>query len=313
MDTPASNIPLMAIMSLTPDTYNYLAAGTLLIWDILITFDGEVEFIWRRKLNLINVAYLMARYVSLAIQCMNMATWTGLGPSLGPTQSYCIFEKWALTAAGWIVCPCLNAIFSARVFALYGQDKRILFLLRILFILDYLGLLILGFLSVWEENSFPNPYSGRLNLGMDACVEFNVPAQMPNIWIPELVFHTALFILVAIKFVHGFMVEKGRYKGSLFFSLVRDGTWTFILMFATSLFSVLGYRINISAGAYASAWFFTVMAICGSRLILNLRYEGQEKRSRTSTGSFAHGRPEGSEVRFTHPSASHDRRTISTV
>ncbi|KAF9560656.1 hypothetical protein CPC08DRAFT_818130 [Agrocybe pediades] len=47
--------------------YAHLAAGSMIVYDQLITFDQEVNLIWRESFSIGKVLFLMIRYYALAV------------------------------------------------------------------------------------------------------------------------------------------------------------------------------------------------------------------------------------------------------
>ncbi|KIJ46958.1 hypothetical protein M422DRAFT_249702 [Sphaerobolus stellatus SS14] len=53
--------------------YANISAIALLIYDTLLTSGNEIAFVWRRKIGLGSILYLLARYCGFPVMCIDFA------------------------------------------------------------------------------------------------------------------------------------------------------------------------------------------------------------------------------------------------
>lgn len=98
---------------------NLVASTTIIIWDIFLTFDEEVKFIWSNfKFTLVKVLYVTVRYLAVIV------FWYGCSSSR------------PANLLGW---PRLHCPHSAINFAFFGDPQRFKFCQAILWIISFAG------------------------------------------------------------------------------------------------------------------------------------------------------------------------------
>ncbi|KLO19620.1 hypothetical protein SCHPADRAFT_935121 [Schizopora paradoxa] len=265
------NIPIESLPGLLSDARTVdrsgVAATACLAYDILISFDQEVEYIWKSSWSFPKFLYLFSRYFTLIVQLVDTSESTSFSVT---NNSWTYFEA----AAGQLVIMGVEISLMMRVYALYKRDKRILTLLLALYFSEILSSsLILG-LGLKKIVSIA-PLRGLLppDFPLSGCFPLNVPGFFFSYWIPTLIFESVLFVLMVINFLRFTMIHKTRVP--LLTLFVRDGTLFYAVIFvtlATLLTQVLLYElVNSALAQVAISWQLTVLSIAGSRLILNLR------------------------------------------
>ncbi|KAI5117404.1 hypothetical protein M0805_004626 [Coniferiporia weirii] len=295
--TPAIPIPIESLVPLVRDAHTVdrsgVAAAACLVYDIIICWDQEVEYIWKSAWTPPKLLYLFARYFSLICKHGCCHDWT-------------IFEG----VAGQLIIMGVEISLMLRVYALFRRDKRILALLSFLYfgmfsfllamvvstlvthLLMYptaevtaisviLGLALNEIISVAPlRGIFPPDFP------LSGCFPVYVPGFFSFYWIPSLIFESILFILMTINFVR--YVREQKTPMPLITQFFRDGTVYYAVIFATLLINVLLYQlVNSALAQVAIGWELTAFSIAGSRLILNLRVMGYATRSPAGTAEVA--------------------------
>ncbi|KAI0783710.1 hypothetical protein C8Q75DRAFT_736555 [Abortiporus biennis] len=94
----------------------YVATAALLVFDHIITFDQEVERIWKRKRNVASVLFVVNRIGALLFSTTMM--WNTFGPAIA-TSCAVSFELWiAFTLIMQFVIP---IFFCLRIWAIWGR------------------------------------------------------------------------------------------------------------------------------------------------------------------------------------------------
>ncbi|KIJ55834.1 hypothetical protein M422DRAFT_774738 [Sphaerobolus stellatus SS14] len=270
MSIPITLLPQAAsvLQGQDPQGYNTIAALGLLAWDIAITIDEEILLIWGSKCTLSTFLYFGIRYGALVIQTLNGVFYVNVSGVFIPSVVSCAFWVWFNALLGYVVHVCVDILFVMRVYAFYGRDNRLLGILCFLLAGAAIPALILGIFTLLENQTTPNPFPPRIQL--PSCLLLtNTSIFASRIWIAELIFQSLLVILITWRFIAEWRVKMALPE--LFIIFTRDGVWAFFVIFGTMCFFTIGFQISLSSGATAAIWIFTIFAICGNRLILNLR------------------------------------------
>jgi hypothetical protein len=119
------------IQDIYTSRYASLAAGSIIVYDHLLTLDNEFELIWTSSWSVGKVLFIINRYYSLISVIVN--NYFLFGTNL--TNSGCLkFYHWQ----GWtglIAVIIAEIILQMRLFALYFLDKKVLYLMVGTFIL----------------------------------------------------------------------------------------------------------------------------------------------------------------------------------
>jgi len=245
--------------------YTQLTSSCIIVFEHLITFDEEVELIWKSTWSLGKVLFLLNRYYSLAAFIFN--NYELFSPAL--TDTFCLrFFQWQ----GWtglLGCMFAEGILQIRIYALYSLNKKILALMLILFVLCLTSsaYVMITVLSSVTASAFPVP-------GGTFCIVKGVPRHFYTFWIPMLLFETLLCTLAIIQGVQtykaqGSLFRRGRQlvgilvRDSLMYFLIICSTYlTCLLMWAVAPVNLLGVPIGFS---------LAMSCVLANRVVLNVR------------------------------------------
>ncbi|TDL18499.1 hypothetical protein BD410DRAFT_793204 [Rickenella mellea] len=243
-----------------------VAACSCLVFDIILTIDQEVEYIWRSKWTLPKCLYLWARYFALFMQVIAIAETT----SLKVTPTICAGWAYFEGITGQLLIMGVELLLMLRVWALYKRDKRILYFLIALYVAEITANTVILGMSLPSLTTVA-PLHGLFPPGfpLSGCFPTKVPGFFFSYWIPTLVFESILFILMLFNFVRLARENTPMPLLTLFF---RDGTVYYAVIFAALLIQVLLYELdNTAIKQVAIGWLLTMFSIMGTRLVLNLR------------------------------------------
>ncbi|KAF9445273.1 hypothetical protein P691DRAFT_805935 [Macrolepiota fuliginosa MF-IS2] len=236
--------------------YFQLAAFIMLVYDHLLTFDQEVERIWKQRLSAASVLFLVNRYLTImefivVLEAFHNPRWKG---------EVCR-KSVAFEASGTIALVAVGElIMILRVFAIYGRNIRLLVVLMAL----WLAQVIVS--GAGLRRGFPVPLPPQLT----GCI-LTGDGPLPSLWIAPLVTDSIIFFLTLYRAKR--YASNGRFLASPTITiLVRDGTIYFFLIFLANLANVSIYfsatRDLKDIGASFSQLITATMI---SRLVLNLR------------------------------------------
>ncbi|TDL18500.1 hypothetical protein BD410DRAFT_900816 [Rickenella mellea] len=243
-----------------------VAAIACLVYDIFITIDQEVDYVWKSRWTIPKYLYLWARYFALFIQIVATAEQT----STQVTNKVCAGWAYFEGITGQMLVMGIELLLMLRVWALYKRDRRMLYILVALYIAEVtantviLGMALPGLTSVAPLRTLFPP-----GFPLSGCLPTSVPKFFFSYWIPTLVFEGILFILMFINFVR---LAREHTPMPLLKRFFRDGTVYYAVIFAALLVQVLLYElVNSALSEVAIGWQLTMFSIMGSRLVLNLR------------------------------------------
>ncbi|KAJ7125049.1 hypothetical protein C8R44DRAFT_130026 [Mycena epipterygia] len=250
-----------------------LGALTFLLYDICITMDDEVKFVWPKQWTRMKFIYLFIRYIPLFIQISILPIGSPeLTPHFHFTPHACFVWQVYQGVATLLVFSAVDYILILRVYALYHTNARVRRLVLAAFGLE------VSVMGIGLGLSLPGIQFD------DICLVTRISDLLLIYAGATLLFQTLLFGLTAVKFVRA--LREGWGDTPLVGLVMRDGTWAFILLFAAvggdaSLYTVKNHAI---AGVLYG-WLLTIFSFSGYRVLLNLDRLGDNPRLPTSMSS----------------------------
>jgi len=251
-----------------------VSASVWLLWDILITLDQEVTYIWRSHWTLPKVLYLATRYYGLFNTIFN--TVVPILPNL--SVSFCSSWSWFIGFSGAVFfTTTVNFIFLLRLRALYHRNRKALIFLTILYVAEFFTEVTVTVITIKNVHMKPIP----AGLPLTGCYSSN-PSRLTLVsWIPCLAVACIFFAFTLYQFILALQDEENKLAFASFrhrehvrpvVSLfVRDGAIFFALIFAVMLINTVFNVIGGVLGAAGIPWLMAGYSIAGSRLVLNIR------------------------------------------
>ncbi|KLO06845.1 hypothetical protein SCHPADRAFT_676768 [Schizopora paradoxa] len=281
--------------------FTYFAAYTVAVYDHLLTLDLEIKYIWMRRFNAVTVAFILTRYYFLFAASMFLFVF--IEPLISPAVCDRVILFLPL-GVGTPLSVLPNFIIVIRIYAMYGRNKMLAFVLCV-YILVELSL------SLWSDlTPSVSPIDVFASLGypelsklpsMRFCV-----AQLSNKLtgvetslgqIMQSIFDTValLLILVCARRQSSRGLVALIAKQGLIYYILNMATylaWTFMLIFApASVKQIMG----------GPALLFACVAV--NRFTLHLKSYSPEVdsesdgKSETLSIAFAHDRSSGPRAR----------------
>ncbi|KDQ58852.1 hypothetical protein JAAARDRAFT_33603 [Jaapia argillacea MUCL 33604] len=241
-------------------------SGTILtIYDHLILFDHEVEFIWKRPGIIAKIFFFLTRYCGDAIVVCWYTSSLSNKSLNSQVSGYFLFRMqiWVTNIPVWVV----QVIMQFRVYALYNRAKWVLVLTFTCFIIELAT--VVAFLV-----SCQNIQMTLIQLGIwSNCVVTQMPADAVGPWLSAMAFEGILFFLVLYKTVVNLLrLNYPWTRNGVTEVLLRDNIFYFFVVFSLYCLTVIAWY------TFPLIWIeifsnLNVAAICilGSRLILNIR------------------------------------------
>jgi len=265
-----------------------VACISILVFDYLLTFSDEIEYVWSSKWNAGKILYFLIRYpVLLDIFVVKVANLTPLSPRQCQMLVYTV--DWLFTVGIGVVAVML----ALRTWIIWHRNKRIGWVLGALLTLLWIAMLLFAGFSVSAKTEFYHYPENIRNMG---CLILKRD-EKPHFYLVVIVigvFEICIFILTCARIYRSSWSRRilSRVTGagtpqkvglsSTGFSpvvsvLYRDALLNYVLLLVLvnlALLSVTPVRTEILAPA-ALGWQRTAHAIFGSRTLLHMRKANQ--------------------------------------
>ncbi|KAH7921807.1 hypothetical protein BV22DRAFT_701377 [Leucogyrophana mollusca] len=266
-----------------------MAAGAAVIYDQVLNFSQEVDYIWNRRWGPITALYFVARYSGPVSVLTNIAATVRLNWTLTVIKVVFIITNWSEN----VFLTAMQAILLMRVFALCNRSKPVLIFLSACFFCQTAVVVALlakqinfSFLGQSILSLGPAVGSVGQEIDMDTPVFGGLPVIQASI---QLAFDTILFGFALFAFSRHALEARALAGGWSVNPLVKllaaDQTLYFLcyavfqaLITPESLPSTAaqGPTLDVVANVL-----FALIAIFGPRMVIRLRTE--ELRSREGT------------------------------
>ncbi|KAJ6506180.1 hypothetical protein C8R47DRAFT_1101497 [Mycena vitilis] len=269
-----------------------ISAVTFLAFDICITFDDEVQYVWKERWSLPKGLYLFGRYFGLINLLISLSVATYEGPSVETCRIYYgIYE-----AGPILLITSLNILFILRIHALYNRGLKMLAGLIFLFFVELVSGLVLTINeAAVAVHNVTKPPQG---VHWPGCATTPAIFSQLVVWVPAIFVASMFFILTLVKFVivfqsshSGWSIGKLREINSyspIMVAFVRDGTVFFLLIFSVVLINTIASQAL--SGPFQGLflpWLTAIYSFSASRLVLNIRGAGVLDNPTTDTESFS--------------------------
>ncbi|QRV98047.1 dephospho-CoA kinase [Ceratobasidium sp. AG-Ba] len=244
----------------------FVAGICILLYDHILTFPDEVEYIWKQKWSVVSTMFVLNRYITPLVLAVDLYDKGGL-PNYIP-KSFCVGwyygeSVWNLLCFGFV-----HAIVALRVRAIWGRPRWLSITLSVLFATYFLTTTVVVY---------------ALQIKVVHTVEYNplyriclatISPHLWTCWLPALIFETFVFVLTVIKAREH---SKANFDTPILRILVRDGVVYFVIICACSVFNMLIWIVAPPSLVALSKYFvLAVVPTMGARLVLNLRGSRRE-------------------------------------
>ncbi|KAG9019058.1 hypothetical protein FRB90_006801 [Tulasnella sp. 427] len=244
----------------------FMGVTTLLIWDIILTWDREAYYVWRSRWSYAKMIFLVNRY-------------------LGPTTFLCIVISWIWIALTSLTGTIASSILAARLWALYGRDRRLLAALILGFLACFLPgwilvlgpgmktiapdeLRVLGNVLTYIEGVMIQEGPSGLDWRLSKCYRFHFAHVSGSILLGALVYESGIFTALIYKMYHE---QKGTRILEAFY---RDGIAYYLVIFssyAVALGTGFAWDNPLAQSFVTTAFYIGFKSMMCSHIILRLR------------------------------------------
>ncbi|KAF7768357.1 hypothetical protein Agabi119p4_7600 [Agaricus bisporus var. burnettii] len=279
--------------------YTYVAAITIVIYDSLLLFHRELEYVYTGRQTVIKWIYILIKLSGIIIFGLNFVAF--MIPPQTPTHLH-EFRKKSVDVEGltrcfvrqWVAGFFFEIVYSViiktllvlRLRALYGNKKSVTAMLCLATAVELIGtayaFMFTG-LNMQRSIAIPAPIPGcTLRRGRHT----QLYRSLTIVWITRLMSNGFELILLLYGLYQS-LKEAGSYSRSgwarvrrvapILYVFYRDGTIFYIPVCALSIFGLIATVMQLGRRftcANWEAWLGITYYIVGTRLILNIRQAG---------------------------------------
>ncbi|KAF9232230.1 hypothetical protein BU15DRAFT_81467 [Melanogaster broomeanus] len=261
-------------MSVPPEFLNLLfvrksfffAGHSLLVYDYLLTFSREVEYVWGAPWTIVKATFLLNRYGNLIGQSVVVLEETG-NLSHG-SEKFC--ANFNLSAAIFMIfsAESIHILVLTRAWAIWGCTYRAavsLILLYVVYVLVVVGMMVYG---ATTADFVDFQYLDQIGVCVSPISSFGWPSFVVTLLLDTGMFATVMYSLR--KFSND---SRHLYPSILLRLLVRDAVVFYIAGVFNNLFTIICWTVyrtdprNLTTLGLS----FPLLSMVGQRLVLNLR------------------------------------------
>ncbi|KAJ6577962.1 hypothetical protein B0H19DRAFT_573106 [Mycena capillaripes] len=241
-----------------------LAALSLVVYDHMISFQEEVELMWKGSIRTTNAIYVRNRYFTLLALSINASVM------LSPYKSDAVCIRYFNTEAfsSTLILATVDFILVLRVWLLFEKARWLLYVLVPMIGLEILTMGVVSHYTIYTTKVFWPlgwPLTGCYALGL-------VPRYFTFYSLPVLVVSATMFVLTVYK-CGKTLLAHGRARMPTYNLFLRDGVFWFVAIFVTFLPEVVIWAAaRQSLAELMIAPGLAVTSIIGSRVLLNIQH-----------------------------------------
>ncbi|KAH7882181.1 hypothetical protein F5I97DRAFT_433960 [Phlebopus sp. FC_14] len=224
-----------------------LASLVFLVWDILVTYEVEVEYIWPKpRRSFFKWLFFYLRYFNLFCQIWHQIAIQSLTSG---QSSMC--KAWFIysTVVSQASFTAIEVILAARVFALFNKSYRVAYCLAILITGE------VATMAINAAHTIPlMPQDG-------VCVVMKPPKEIMNYSI----------LLGFIVFKHVVAVRAGWGRTPIVLLIIRDSTSVYVVMIVLTGFILAHCELQDDCTIVMFFWLMSISSASGCRLIINMQ------------------------------------------
>lgn len=253
-------------------SYAQIAVAVAVLYDHALTFNREIDYIWRRSPSLVAALYLLDRYLGDSV--VILGTYLCLSADASTEECSRLFQ---VRAWGTLLCSWLTqCIMQLRIYAMYGRTRWILVVLVLAFFSEVLAIVVIIWRTIGPTSDLAitdEPFPGK-----HVCYFSGINANFVYVFIPVLCFEMLLFFL-AIRVSLNNMRDRKTTPGtsslrvnSFMSILVRDSILYFFINLAMCAI-VMGLWQNAAAlhATISIPFIMLVETVIGTRMVINFK------------------------------------------
>jgi len=288
--------------------YKYLQVSSvaLLLFDYNVTFEREVELIWRRKWTYVTLIFIITRYLPFVDSALTLFEEIAANPAPSTCKVVFNIQSW-LYVFGISVAA---GILILRTYAIWNNKASVAWGLIVLLVGAFTGtgFFLQQFLNSLVLSTSPSPEA------FPGCFVMKASQILWLAYLFILIFETSVFGMTLYK-----SISQGRFKSSaLARTIYRDGVAFYGYLLCVSIVNIVVLNAAPPELKTGLTGLHRVLhAILSERIILNIRSAAESKRQGSSGPDLDTLETEEShtlkDLEFAEPRAARIETIMSTV
>ncbi|KAJ7044800.1 hypothetical protein C8F04DRAFT_1250055 [Mycena alexandri] len=262
-------------------TQNYVlyAISALLVYELIVTFDEEVERVWSLRWRLPKLIFMFNRYITRGLLILQYI----VGGYPGTSERFCeIYAYWQVIPPRLAILAA-QAIMIIRLWAIYNNSRKMLCTLIVLYVLEVAAVVLC--MAVATVNTQGASQPRPLGCGLEPLSPM-LREYASGTWIAPVCFELVTLLMTLVKvfpplpshFLGKANIMKGlsittRERNPTLNMLARDSIIYFAFIFTFTLANAVIYETSFSS-YYRSILLgptSAISCIAVSRMIINIR------------------------------------------
>ncbi|KAH7909468.1 hypothetical protein BJ138DRAFT_228479 [Hygrophoropsis aurantiaca] len=258
-----------------------LSTCILIIYDHLLTFDQEIEYIWKAPWSLPTVLYVIVRYLGGGLGMLDAGVFVSQSSSqqvrsfpclcsnesniVYSCQTFFFLQGWPGFLIDWL----MQIILQLRIYAIYDRSKMILAATGVGYVAEIIS--VSTILAIANENA---PITNEPIPGIHICSVLNFPSSFLDIWFPIIAFEGLLCVLAIWAGIME-LTARSRLQGvssvSVVDVIVRGNLFYFFCLLSVCVVNAAMWQtLGDSWMEVPEGFTIAIKVVFGCRLILNL-------------------------------------------
>ncbi|KAF8122305.1 hypothetical protein EV363DRAFT_1182854 [Boletus edulis] len=278
---------LSALESIRVDNCVSLVIVTAIVYDYILNFSREVEYIWCKPWTSITAMYVLVRYIGLYWGVASIAGSTFVpGPVTVSTVIFLVCS-WAFP----VFLGAADLIMILRVYTMWDRSKKILGILLFIYVPQIISAFVFTGIYNNPKSYFSVSIAQVLDLAYCNYANSALVSTFLYFMVPRFVFSVVLFVLAitqTLKESVRFYRAMNQWQINEFVGLLaRDGIFYFAMNVVFNISVVLqqGPQWNTASLLILSMLNFVSFCPLVPRFVLDLR----EMHDRSLVGNSVHG------------------------
>lgn len=246
--------------------YLGVAALTLFGYDIFLTLDDEIKYLWRgSSFTWTDILYFLNRYYSLSVMVLN--TFAILLPA--PSVKFCLFAtRWSGLGSVLVKVP-LDIWLLIKIYAMWNCNRKVLTFLLTLLVGNVVGSLTYQLLIYRRFILIYIPTSQRLP-GNTGCAVFHAGGRFWVIFALSLTYELVIVIFTIVWAILQFRDGLARRHSPLANSLYKTGVIYFAIMASVMAFMSATGITPLNKVILPSQLLCAMVSTIGARTMLSI-------------------------------------------
>ncbi|TRM66553.1 hypothetical protein BD626DRAFT_483072 [Schizophyllum amplum] len=234
----------------------------VLLYDHALTFQDEVELVWKTKLTIAQVTFLILRYLPILGILVENVQLSGLVVAVHFPDAFCRTWTGITTYLAAITMATSDFLVLLRLWVIWDRDRRLIALSLVGYVMTQLANIACVTYSVVSMTA-AIVYSDDMHM----CV-FTQNISIATLWIPGLAFDVLIFTAT----VWNALLRPMPANSSMVKALYRDGFMYFMALSSMRVGNlVLALRAPLSLKFVASFFVWCASTVTTSRFFFSIR------------------------------------------